>query len=87
MTLTIFLDTPGAGPRQLAVRVRDISCVGLGLLSSRPYPARQKFTFELAKVNGNGATIVVCEMVHCERVADRIFLIGATFIPDQIHRI
>jgi hypothetical protein len=73
-----------------AVKIRDISRSGVGLLFNKPVLAQQRFVIQLASAKGEPVWLV-CTTAYCRRVEEGWFSIGARIIQllraEQIQQI
>ena len=81
LSATAVIQFPSDGLPPFRVYVRDICANGMGLMSGRPLEPGERFIMELPERNGSMRTLV-CETMRCERVADDVYHVGATFVDD-----
>jgi hypothetical protein len=66
----------------VTVRLRDLSPEGIGITSAQALKSGTRFVVALPRLQGE-ALVLVCEVRHCDRVADGIYNVGAKFISDN----
>ena len=63
----------------VAVRVRDLSVGGMGLLLPRDLGPDRLFLVLLPKAGVNAPVRLACTLAHCQVIAEGLFAVGARF--------
>jgi hypothetical protein len=63
----------------VAVRVRDVSVGGMGLLMPRDIGPDRLFLVLLPKAGVNAPVRLACTLAHCQAIAEGLFAVGARF--------
>lgn len=68
-----------AATTPVAVRVRDLSVGGIGLLLPRDLGPDRLFLVLLPKAGVNAPVRLACTLAHCQAIAEGLFAVGARF--------
>ena len=63
----------------VAVRVRDLSVGGMGLLLPRDMGPDRLFLVLLPKAGGHPPVRLACTVAHCQAIAEGLYAVGARF--------